>query len=179
VTTGGQGTTVFVKANGWFVVICKFFALLVRIDQIRQRERRDCVDADKTKLGKLLNRNGCFLTKARLRLFRVLQRHGAMTTREILARLNQFDQATVYRNLNLFEELGVIRKLQMGWHTKFELTDTFQNHHHHLNCLMCGHVIDLPEDSVLESEIARLSYKHKFKAVDHQLEIRGLCSACA
>lgn len=126
-----------------------------------------------------MDRSGHFLTKPRLRLFRVLQEHNAMTTREILDRMSRYDQATTYRNLRLFEDSGIIKRLQMGWNSRFELTDPFQHHHHHLSCLKCGRVISLPEDSVLESEIARLSYKHKFKAIDHQLEIRGLCTECA
>lgn len=165
-----------VKLFLFWGIICETLAFSIKISSV---EESYSIGVAKARFGKLLKRDGYFLTKPRLRLFRVLHAHDAMTTQEILDRLERLDQATVYRNLNLFEELGVVRRLQMGWHTRFELTDIFQPHHHHLSCLKCNRVTVLPEDSVLESEITRLSYRHKFRAIDHQLEIRGLCASCA
>ncbi len=125
----------------------------------------------------LLKRQGHFATKPRLRLFKALQT-GASSVKELVKKLPKDDQATVYRNLKLFEGLGVIRKLQMGWHSKFELSDIFQHHHHHLTCSKCGRVIILRANPMLEEIISRLSVKNGFQPLDHQLEIRGLCRQC-
>lgn len=55
----------------------------------------------------------------------------------------------------------------------------FQHHHHHVTCINCGTVQTLKEDKALEEAIARLSSRNFFTAIDHQLEIRGLCRTCS
>jgi Fur family ferric uptake transcriptional regulator len=126
----------------------------------------------------LLKSHGHFMTKPRLRLFTILQEHSILTIPELIALLERHDQATVYRNIKLFEELGVINRLRLGWNSKLELSDMFQHHHHHLTCISCGKVIALPEDELIEERIGTISRTNHFKAVDHQLEIRGLCTTC-
>ncbi len=126
----------------------------------------------------VLKRGVYFATKPRLRLFKLLQNGGSLTTRELIKRSARDDQATIYRNLKLFELLGVTKKLQMGWHAKFELSDIFQHHHHHLYCTKCGRVIILRVNPMLEELIGRMSVKNGFQPLDHQLEIRGLCQTC-
>ena len=127
---------------------------------------------------KTLRQHGHFNTKPRYRLFVALQKHNTLTIHELIALLDRHDQATVYRNIKLFEELGIISRLHLGWHSKLELSDVFQHHHHHLTCINCGRVIPLPENTILEDSINRLSRTQKFKPLDHQLEIRGLCVNC-
>lgn len=91
---------------------------------------------------------------------------------------SSIDRASVYRTITLFERLGVVQRLQIGWKYKLELSNAFQNHHHHMTCLQCGSVTPLPEDSILEAQLTRLAQQHNFDANDHQLEIRGRCSNC-
>lgn len=126
----------------------------------------------------LLKKNGHFITKPRLRLFAILQKRPALTMQQLIPLLSQHDQVTVYRNIELFEKLGVVNRLRLGWLTKIELSDIFMHHHHHFTCVKCGRVYDLPDDPVMEKEIVRLTKSSNFKAMDHQLEIRGLCQAC-
>lgn len=126
----------------------------------------------------LLIARGYFVTKPRLRLFAILQQHNTLTIRELIARLPQQDPATVYRNIKVFEELGIISRLQLGWQSKLELSDKFEHHHHHFSCINCGKVIVLEKNPILEREIEQLSNRQSFKPLDHQLEIRGLCSDC-
>lgn len=127
---------------------------------------------------KLLKAKGYFVTKPRLRLFAMLQQHNTLTIRELIARLPHQDQATVYRNIKVFEELGIISRLHLGWNSKLELSDAFEHHHHHITCTSCGKVWVLKEDPLVEEHIAKLSKKNGFRPMDHQLEIRGLCQSC-
>lgn len=126
----------------------------------------------------LLKQNGRSVTKPRLRLFAVLQKRPALTLQNLIILVPRHDQVTVYRNIDLFEKLGIINRLRLGWQTKIELTDVFIHHHHHFSCLKCGRVITLPEDPIIEQQIARLGASKHFKSVDHQLEIRGYCQVC-
>lgn len=126
----------------------------------------------------LLISHGYFVTRPRLLLFTTLQQHNTLTIHELIGLLDRHDQATVYRNIKLFERLGIINRLQLGWHSKLELSDVFQHHHHHLTCTACGRVIVLDEHPVIEREIAMTCQRRSFKPLDHQLEIRGLCHTC-
>jgi Fur family ferric uptake transcriptional regulator len=133
----------------------------------------------RTTIEVFLKKNGYNVTKARQIVFDALAASEPVTTNELIKKVSpKVNRASVYRTIELFEKLGIATRLQIGWKHKIELSDLFHNHHHHLTCLKCGDVIDVAEDFVLENEIARLSYVHKFKAVDHQLEIRGFCKNC-
>lgn len=88
--------------------------------------------------------------------------------------------ATVYRNIQLFEELGIVTKLTLddgiGRYEYAELLkDAHQ--HHHLVCLNCNKLIEVKEDllGALEEQIEK---EHGFKIVDHDLKFFGYCSDC-
>ena len=131
-----------------------------------------------TLFNELLKNNGYSLTSPRARLFEILQNHNACTMAELTALLGDYDRATVYRTVELFEKLSIINRLHLGWKFKLELSDIFHHHHHHLSCTNCGKVTVLEENSLIEDQIAQLGQKNGFKAMDHQLEIRGLCQNC-
>jgi Fur family ferric uptake transcriptional regulator len=71
-----------------------------------------------------------------------------------------------------------VHRLQIGWKYRLELTDAFTHHHHHLSCTLCGKVIPLPEDPMLEMRLRAMAGSQQFLAQDHQLEIRGQCKNC-
>jgi len=125
-----------------------------------------------------LKKHGYFNTGPRFRLFTMLQKHGSLSINELISNLPDQDQATVYRNIKLFDELGIINRLRLGWNSKLELSDIFHHHHHHFTCLSCGKIMVLKEDPALEKQIEQISRKGGFKPTDHQLEIRGYCKAC-
>ena len=118
------------------------------------------------------------MTKPRMRLFGLLQKHPALTFKQLLKLNPQHDPVTLYRNIDLFESLGIITKLRLGWETKIELSDVFQHHHHHFTCMTCGRIITLKENTIIEKQIKNFTKRLSLKAMDHQLEIRGICSKC-
>lgn len=88
------------------------------------------------------------------------------------------DRATVYRTMELFERLGIIRRLNIGWKYKIELSDLFVGHHHHFHCSNCGKTYTLDPNTMLETMIDTAVAKEGFSARGHQLEIYGLCVNC-
>ena len=56
--------------------------------------------------------------------------------------------ATVYRSLELFTSLDLVKKLDFGdGRSRYELNDHNLSHsHHHLICLGCGRVIEFTSD---------------------------------
>lgn len=126
----------------------------------------------------LLKQNGSFATKARLELFTYLQSSPAVSIQKLIKDLPTQDQATIYRNIKLFEKLGIVNRLQLGWNSKLELSSQFHDHHHHMSCINCGKVIAWEEDPAIELRIQTVAMKLGFIPQDHQLEIRGLCRQC-
>jgi len=131
-----------------------------------------------TTLRQTLKRQGYSLTSSRQKVFEALEHHEPQTMHELIVACPAIDRASVYRTIALFEKLGIIQRLQIGWKYKLELSDAFSHHHHHLSCIRCGTVVPLPEDKLLEKKLHSLAIAQGFSPQDHQLEIRGLCSAC-
>lgn len=127
---------------------------------------------------KILKSAGSFATKPRLGLFRYLQSHPEVSIHQLMNDITQQDQATIYRNIKLFEKLGIVNRLQLGWSSKLELSSRFHDHHHHMTCTNCGKVIAWEEDPTIELRIQTVALKLRFLPQDHQLEIRGLCENC-
>ena len=79
--------------------------------------------------------------------------------------------ATVYRTVKLFEEAGILEKLEFGdGRARYE--DADRDHHDHLIDLTTGEVIEFvdPEIEALQEKIAeRLGYTLK----GHRLELYG------
>ncbi|MGB9779481.1 MAG: Fur family transcriptional regulator [Caldanaerobacter sp.] len=86
--------------------------------------------------------------------------------------------ATVYRTLQLFEELGLVYKLNFDdGRNRYELYQDDSHQHHHLICLKCGNVIEMEGD--LLEDLEKLIEKTKdFKIVDHNVKFYGYCSKC-
>lgn len=133
----------------------------------------------KTDFETLLKRAGYSVTATRREVFAALQGKEPQTMRELLiACEGTIDRASVYRTITLFEQLGIVKRLQIGWKYKLELSDAFHHHHHHLTCTKCGRTTPFEESAELEHQLAALAASQQFVMRDHQLEIQGICKAC-
>ncbi len=128
---------------------------------------------------KVLKTSGYFVTQPRMELFGQLQNHSSLSIVELIAKTPAHDRVTAYRNVELFEKLGIVTSVRIGNQTKIELSDRFEHHHHHMTCLRCGKVLILQDNIAIEKEIDRIGGGTGFQITDHSLEIRGVCSACA
>lgn len=131
-----------------------------------------------SKFKEILKTGKYLITRQRLELFKYLQAHPEVTTNKLIDTLNSQDQATIYRSIKLFEDLGIVNRLQMGWNSRLELSSQFRDHHHHMTCTKCNKVIAWEEDPAIELRIQTIALKNGFSPQDHQLEIRGLCQNC-
>ena len=126
----------------------------------------------------MLYKNNYFITKARQQLFELLQISSPLSISQITTRLTRQNQASIYRNVNLFESLGIIKRIGWGNNAKLELSDLFLRHHHHLTCNRCHSITDLHGEAEIELSIAHVAGQYGFLPLDHQLEIRGVCKSC-
>lgn len=126
-----------------------------------------------------LKSNGYSLTKPRTAVFLALLDKEPQTMGELVKTLEgQIDRASIYRIAALFEKLGIVERLQIGWKYKLELSDSYAAHHHHITCTNCGRVQAFEESSIIEFELKQLAAEIGFTETGHQLELRGLCANC-
>jgi Fe2+ or Zn2+ uptake regulation protein len=130
-------------------------------------------------IATVLRDNGLSVTKQRLFVFDLLVGKEPLTMYELydLAK-GQLDRASLYRIITVYEKLGIVQRINIGWKYKIELSDKFADHHHHLTCLKCQKIIPISEQE-LESFISGLADSHKFKPTEHQVEVQGYCESCS
>lgn len=88
--------------------------------------------------------------------------------------------STVYRHLQAFTERGVADAIHNpdGETTYRFCGEAHSTHHHHLVCRSCGRAEEV-EGRAVERWADEIATKFGFTAVDHTLEVFGICPACA
>lgn len=132
-------------------------------------------------LAAALRERGQRVTSQRLlinRALRKLNRH--VTAEEVLAavspQLPNVSLPTVYATLDLFEELGIVRRAAVG--EGAVLYDPRAEEHQHLLCRRCGRIEDL-DASVDLGPVIRAAKRSGFAADHAEVVVNGLCSRCA
>lgn len=108
-----------------------------------------------------------------------------LATAEILDRGDDLAQSSAYRNLQVLEQAGVVRRLAASPESaaSYELAeDLTGHHHHHLVCGSCGSIEDVelspPLEHVLDALSDELTTQGGFTADHHRLDIVGTCATC-
>lgn len=127
-----------------------------------------------------LKKHGYSVTNARKTVFLALLDKEPMTIGTLAkTTAGDINRSSLYRVVELFEHLGIIERLQIGWKYKLELSGTFAAHHHHMSCLSCGVVIAFEESNTIAFELKQLAIERGFTETGHLLEIRGFCTNCS
>ena len=131
-----------------------------------------------------LRRAGQRLTTGRRLLLEALGRAGRpVTTSELITDGTRLPQSTTYRNLALFEQVGIVHRVTgSGDFARYELAEEFTGHHHHLVCKLCGAVEDFEASKQVEQGLAEAISKFEtgtgFRAESHRLDLLGTCASC-
>lgn len=132
-------------------------------------------------LSAVLHERGQRVTPQRLvinRALRELNRH--VTAEEVLAavehRLPNVSLPTVYATLDLFEDLGLVRRL--GVRQGAVLYDPRPDPHDHMVCDRCGRIEDLDAGVKLDGALFRAK-RGGFTPKRAEVRINGLCADCA
>jgi Fur family transcriptional regulator, ferric uptake regulator len=84
--------------------------------------------------------------------------------------------ATVYRNLKLFKEFGLVAESDLGeTHSHYEMKGKAE--HHHLVCLGCGRVIEF-DSPLIAKAVAKTQQENGFNITSVQLKMEGYCRKC-
>jgi Fur family ferric uptake transcriptional regulator len=141
---------------------------------------------EKEKLKNNLKEKGYKLTPQRRAVLDIIiNNEGKHLTAEELYDLVKIEcpeigLATVYRTVQLLEELGVVYKLDLNdGCSRYELVHEDENHqHHHLICTNCGKVIEV-EGDLLDSLEADIEHKYNFTIKNHSVKFYGICNECS
>ena len=82
---------------------------------------------------------------------------------------------TVYRNLNILIEQGLVVKIDFG--STFDRFEANTTPHYHFICEKCGSIrdIDMPVDTSHNEKAEKLT---PFKITQHRIKFYGLCNKC-
>ena len=135
----------------------------------------------------LISSGGSKLTKQRKQILNVMLAHSDehFSADSLFALLSNIDPsigiATVYRTLELFEKLNIVRnvKIKNDGTNYYDLVDLTDEHHihHHLVCQVCQKITEI--DDELEQYEKYILEKYGFLVNDHDLTFYGVCSSCS
>ncbi|MGN6723712.1 MAG: Fur family transcriptional regulator [Marmoricola sp.] len=125
-----------------------------------------------------LRESGHRLTPQRAAVLAAVERLGHATPEQVYAEVSDsINLSTVYRTLELLDELGVIRHAHLSdraptYHAR---TD---HEHVHLVCRGCQKVISVGESAVAAA-LGPLAAEHDFEPDYGHLVVFGLCGSCS
>lgn len=130
------------------------------------------------KLKKLLSKNGYSLTTARIELFKTISNiTKPLPVSRLADMIGKADRASVYRNIAIFEKIGIINRVWNGFKSTVELSDEFSEHHHHMTCTVCARSVKF-DNTNIETILKSIAFSHGFESKSHIVEITGYCSNC-
>jgi Fe2+ or Zn2+ uptake regulation protein len=149
------------------------------VNEIDEMNKTKTSDIDE-RLATVLRGRGQRVTSQRLVINRALRetdRH--VTAEEVLinvsGRLPGVSLPTVYATLELFEGLGIVRRVRAG--NGAVLYDPRGEPHHHLVCTRCGKVEDLEQEVDLDPALEAAD-RAGFEPDSAELVVSGLCAEC-
>ena len=97
---------------------------------------------------------------------------------ELRRRGEKIGLTTVYRHLQVLSEDGQVDTIRdASGETLYRRCRT-NAHHHHLTCRTCGRSVEV-EGRAVERWAEQVAAEAGFTAVDHTVELFGLCPECA
>jgi Fur family ferric uptake transcriptional regulator len=95
---------------------------------------------------------------------------------EARARRLGVGRATVFRTLEVLEQIGAVERLDLpsGEHAYVACQRT---HHHHVICSNCGRTSAI-DDAGLRVVVGEIARRTGYRVDGHRLELFGLCPAC-
>lgn len=138
-------------------------------------------------LIKILSDNGYKTTIQRSLIYDILRENinKHLSTEEVYELIKNKNTkmgiATIYRTLQLFEEIGLVYKHNFDdGYSRYEILSPNSSEihqHHHLLCKKCGDIIEVKED-LMNSLEEIIEKQYNFEILNHVVKFTGICSQC-
>lgn len=129
-------------------------------------------------ISEYLKQHSLRITKPRLAVFTALQqKESYYFIADIIKSCPSIDRTSIYRTLEIFQQIGVVQVLHIGFKKGYELAEPFKEHHHHIHCTHCNEVVSI-QSSKLEQVISQIASGHHYQLSSHHIELWGICSDC-
>lgn len=92
---------------------------------------------------------------------------------EVTKIIPNISKATVYRNLSLMADNGIIKRLEIsGSRDRYDYYDK----HYHGKCIVCGDIVDInmSYDESLDKKL-----ESKYQVIDHEITFKIICDKCS
>lgn len=89
----------------------------------------------------------------------------------------EIGRTTVYRTMKLMCDAGIASEVFLSDRTARYEVKIGHEHHDHLVCIECGKFYEVLDEKI-EKLQEKLSRNYDFLALDHRLEIFGICKKC-
>ena len=133
-------------------------------------------------LQEKLNQQGLRLTRPRREIAAILKESKIPLTpqrihQRAISRDCEVGLVSVYRTLELFSELDLVRKVH-GQDLCHGYVLASPGHHHHLICRECGKAVEFSGSSDLSDFIRGIEESTGFAIDEHILQLYGVCQQC-
>ena len=104
-----------------------------------------------------------------------------MSVPELLILLDErntsVNKTTLYRELEKLINHNIVKEVYLGKDkARYELITP--DHHHHIMCVECKRVDDVPMVKDVRPHEERIKKSLNYKVIDHSLEFFGVCKSC-
>lgn len=128
-----------------------------------------------------IGRTGYSKTRQRQLLLDIIREvNGHIDAKDLFRRALERDRfispATVYRSLNLFNELGLIDRRRLG-SAQCYYEVKYGPEHQHLVCQYCGRVVEFA--CPLKEVLDKVKQEHCFTVTRAEVYLEGYCSECS
>ena len=135
-------------------------------------------DVPATSLMESLEYLGYRATAPRKAMADLLQRkYEGFTVEALSEELPSVSRATVYRNIKLFVDAGVVCRLTLMDGSHVYSVSRIGHHHHHYVCVDCGMVEEF-RASAVEQMVRSIASDLPGQVVDHRIELYVACDRC-
>jgi Fur family ferric uptake transcriptional regulator len=129
-----------------------------------------------------LDQAGHRLTEPRRTVASAIEaRAGHFTAASILAdargRQPGIGRATVFRALDLFQDIGVVERIDLPSGVHAYVTCQPELHHHHVVCSRCGRTAEI-DDRGIRAISRKIAKRTGYRIESHRMELFGTCPTC-
>ncbi len=141
------------------------------------------MDIDQLATSQLNSINQRYTTNRRKIIGILQEATKPITINQILESNSDLAQSSVYRNLAVLEQAGlVVRIITNEDHAHYELAEHILDHHHHIICSPCGEILDFhlsaKIEKALEESLQKIADEFGFSIDRHRLDLLGTCGDC-